>query len=266
MITIKDLQSFKQKNEKFSCLTAYDACFAKLIADIGIETQLIGDSVGNVIQGHQTTVPVTIDEMCYHTRHVARGNTNSLLFADMPFMSYAAIEQALQNAGRLMQAGGHVVKMEGGEWLCETIYQLTTRGIPVCSHLGLTPQSVHQLGGFKVQGRDQTSAERLIQEAKSVVEAGASVLVLECIPESLAADITAMLPIPVIGIGAGAATDAQVMVLYDILGLNSGYTPKFVKNFMDDVANETHSIRGAIEAFHHAVKQGLFPSKAHAFA
>ena len=266
MITIKDLQQFKLNQEKFACLTAYDACFAKLIADIGVETILIGDSLGNVIQGHRTTVPVTIDDMCYHTAHVARGNTHCLLFADMPFMSYATPEQALHNASRLMQAGGHMVKMEGGAWLCDTIHRLTERGIPVCSHLGLTPQSVHQLGGFKVQGRDQSSAGRLIEEAKMVVEAGASVLVLECIPHALAADITAMLPIPVIGIGAGVATDAQVMVLYDILGMNSGYTPKFVKNFMEDPANETHSIRGAITAFHQAAKARTFPSKAHTFA
>lgn len=263
MITLDDLSALKLSGEKFSCLTSYDATFARVIAQAGIETQLVGDSLGNVIQGHKTTVPVTVDEICYHTRNVTRGNTNSFILADMPFMSYAAPEQALRTATALMQAGAHCVKMEGATWLCDTVRLLSDRGIPVCTHLGLTPQSVHSLSGFRVQARDPEAAERLVAAAQAQVEAGARLLVLECVPAALAADLTQLLPIPVIGIGAGSATDGQVLVLHDMLGLVSGYSPKFVRNFLLETES---NIAEAITAYHRAVKDQTFPGPEHSFA
>jgi len=259
-VTISTLNRMKAKAEKFVCVTAYDATFASLISAAGAETILVGDSLGMVLQGHDSTVPVTVDDMAYHTACVARAQTESLLIADMPFMAYTTPEQTLHNATRLMQAGAQMVKMEGGVWLSESISMLVERGIPVCAHLGLTPQSVNAFGGFKVQGRTPKEAKSILADAVEIQDAGASLLVLECIPAALAADISSKLDIPVIGIGAGAGTDAQVLVLHDLLGL-SPRTPRFVRNFMQD----EDSVQGALKAFVLAVKSGAFPARDHTY-
>ncbi len=259
-ITAHSLRQLKQQGEKFVCVTAYDASFAAVIAGAGIETMLVGDSLGMVLQGHRDTLPVTIEQMAYHVEAVCRGNTGSLVLGDMPFMSYATTEQTLVNAAKLMRAGAHMVKLEGGAWLSNSIQKLTERGIPVCAHLGLTPQSVNTLGGFKVQGRSDTTARRIVDDALEVEAAGASLLVLECIPADLAGDISRQLAIPVIGIGAGPDTDAQVLVLHDLLGLNPR-PPRFVKNFLEGQS----SIESAIKAFAEAVKAGHFPAPEHCF-
>jgi len=256
-ITLTQLRKFKEKGEKISCLTAYDASFAHLIDQAGIEILLVGDSLGMVIQGHDSTLPVTVEDMIYHCRLVRRGSQRALLVVDMPFMSYATPSQALETAARLMREGqAQVVKLEGGAWLVETVRLLTERGIPVCAHLGLTPQSVHQLGGYRIQGRSDTEAKRLREDALALQAAGASLLVLECVPGDLAAEITASLKIPVIGIGAGAACDGQVLVLYDVLGVTFGRVPSFSRDFL----REAGSVSAAIGAFVGAVKGGSFPA------
>ncbi len=215
-----------------------------------------------VIQGHDSTLPVTLEDMIYHCQLVHRGNQHSLLIVDMPFMSYATPHDALETAARLMREGqAQVVKLEGGAWLVDTVQLLTERGIPVCAHLGLTPQSVHQLGGYRVQGRSETEAERLHNDALALQAAGASLLILECVPGDLAANITRSLDIPVIGIGAGASCDGQVLVLYDMLGITPGKRPSFSKDFLQ----ETGTIPAAIEAFIGAVKDGTFPGAEHTF-
>lgn len=259
-VTISTLGTMKAKAEKFVCITAYDATFASLVSAAGAETILVGDSLGMVLQGHDSTVPVTIDDMAYHTACVARAQTESLLIADLPFMTYTTPENTLHNATVLMQAGAQMVKMEGGVWLSESISMLVERGIPVCAHLGLTPQSVNAFGGFKVQGRTPKEAKSILADAVEIQDAGASLLVLECIPAALAADISSKLDIPVIGIGAGAGTDAQVLVLHDLLGL-SPRTPRFVRNFMQG----EDSVQGALAAFISAVKSGTFPAPEHTY-
>lgn len=259
-VTIQTLQEMKQSGEKFSVLTCYDATFARLMEAAEIDVLLVGDSLGNVIQGQGSTVPVTVDDMAYHTTAVANGNSKSLLIADMPFMSYATEEQALENATVLMQAGAQMVKLEGGAWLEETVLMLSERGIPVCAHLGLTPQSVNKLSGYKVQGRDEEGAEQIISDAQILEEAGADLLVVECIPAELGKHLSEILSIPVIGIGAGPDTDAQVLVLHDMLGI-SARLPKFSHNFLP----ETGSIEGAIEAYKKAVREGSFPAEEHCF-
>lgn len=259
-ITPQTLKTLKQDGKKFCCITAYDSTFAAAVDQAGIETILVGDSLGMVLQGNKDTLPVTIEDMCYHVQCVSRGASNALVIGDMPFMSYATYEQTLNNASELMRAGAHMVKMEGGEWLCESISALVERGVPVCGHLGLTPQSVNGLGGFKVQGRLPEQATAILEDAIALEEAGASMLVLECIPSELAAKITKTLSIPVIGIGAGPDTDAQVLVLHDMLGLNAR-SPKFVKNFMAGA----DSIQAAFKAFSTAVKDGTFPAEEHQF-
>ena len=260
-ISIQHLNERKQKGEKFAVVAAYDATSSQLIEQAGIDVILVGDSLGMVLQGHDSTLPVTIDDMAYHTASVKRGSKHSLIISDMPFGSYTNPQQALDNAGYLMQAGGHMVKVEGGEWLLETITDLTERSIPVCAHLGLTPQSVNVLGGYKVQGRDPETANQLLADAKAVEAAGASMLVLECIPTALATSIAEALSIPVIGIGAGPNTDAQVLVFHDLLGL-SAHQPKFVKNFMEDA----NSVQSALSAYNEAVKAGIFPAPEHCFS
>jgi 3-methyl-2-oxobutanoate hydroxymethyltransferase len=220
----------------------------------------VGDSLGNVIQGRDSTIPVTIDEMAYHTEIVKRGNSRTLLMTDMPFMSYATENQAMDNAAVLMQAGAQMVKLEGGEWLAETVYMLTERGIPVCGHVGLTPQSVHKLGGYRVQGKEEDAAQQMIDEAVILQEAGADLIVVECVPSSLGRDLSAALTIPVIGIGAGPDTDAQVLVLQDMLGI-SQRLPKFSKNFLAD----NSSIQEAIIAYGNDVRSGAFPAPEHCF-
>jgi 3-methyl-2-oxobutanoate hydroxymethyltransferase len=261
-ITLQQLKARKEAGEKFTCLTSYDATFAHEVSTAGVEMILIGDSLGMVLQGHDSTLPVTIADMAYHTAGVKRGNKGALLMADMPFMTYSTPQQAMENAALLMQAGAHMVKLEGGAWLCETVSLLAERGIPVCAHLGLTPQSVNKLGGYKVQGRDELQAELMQQDAQALVKAGADLLLLECVPSELARKITEDAPVPVIGIGAGPATDGQVLVIHDLLGLGSGRRPRFVKNFLA----EADSIQGALKAFVDAVKSGAFPDEEHSFS
>ncbi|RTR40197.1 3-methyl-2-oxobutanoate hydroxymethyltransferase [Shewanella canadensis] len=260
-ITSSTLLKFKQEGKKFTALTAYDASFASAFDSEGIDVLLVGDSMGMVLQGHDDTLPVTVEDIAYHTRCVRRGIERSLLIADMPFMSYATSEQAMTNATVLMQAGANMVKLEGGHWLLETISKLTERGIPVCAHLGLTPQSVHVFGGFKVQGRDSDNAQRILDEAKAIEAAGAQLLVVECIPAPLAKTISEALTIPVIGIGAGADTDGQILVMHDVLGISSGYIPRFSKNYL----KQTGEIREAIRAYIDEVAQGIFPGSDHTF-
>lgn len=259
--TIHQLQKMKQDGQKFATITAYDATFAKLFDDEGIPAILIGDSLGMVIQGHSDTLPVTIDEMAYHTRCVRRGTSNALVIADLPFMTYADTASACQNAAKLMAAGASMVKIEGGEWLCDTVKQLNRNGIPVCGHLGLTPQSVHVFGGFRVQGRDLDQAEEIYRSALALQAAGIQLLVLECVPAALAERITKALRIPVIGIGAGNATDGQILVMHDAFGITSGYTPKFTKNFLA----ETGEIRAAVRQYMAQVADGSFPGPEQTF-
>ncbi|MCW5589781.1 MAG: 3-methyl-2-oxobutanoate hydroxymethyltransferase [Legionellales bacterium] len=259
-IRCNHLIKMKQQHEKMVMLTCYDASFAKLLNENGIEIILIGDSLGNVIQGFSSTVPVTINDMVYHVNCVARGNQHALLIADMPFMTYATPESAFKHAMPLMQAGAEMVKMEGGAFLAPTIQQLTHYGIPVCAHLGLTPQSVNVLGGYHVQGKDELQQLQLIEDAKALENAGAKLLVLECVPAELASKITAQLTIPVIGIGAGNQTDGQVLVLHDMLGISSRQF-SFSKNFLA----ENSSIADAISAYVREVKNGQFPATHHGF-
>lgn len=260
-VTLHTLSAFKQAGEKFTVLTAYDACFAHAVSAAGVDVILVGDSLGMVLQGQDSTLPVSMDDMVYHTACVAKGNQGAMVMADMPFMSYATPEQTMENAALLMQAGAHIVKLEGGAWLTESVSMLAERGIPSCVHLGLTPQAVNKLGGYKVQGRDQAAAKRMIEDAVRLEKAGASLLLLECVPSLLAEEITQAVDVPVIGIGAGAQTDAQVLVLHDMLGLNPGRTPKFVKNFMDGA----DSIQTALSRYVAAVKEGSFPGTEHSF-
>lgn len=259
-VTISTLDKMKASGERFVCITAYDATFARLINEAGAETMLVGDSLGMVLQGHDSTIPVTIDAMAYHTGCVARAGGDALVIADMPFMSYSDAESAMANATRLMQAGAQMIKMEGGVWLSDTIHSLVERGVPVCAHLGLTPQSVNAFGGYRVQGRTPKEAKSILADAVEIQDAGASLLVLECIPAPLAADISRKLEIPVIGIGAGAGTDAQVLVMHDLLGLST-HQPRFVENFM--VGQD--SIQGALQAFVQAVKDGTYPEDRHTY-
>jgi len=256
-ITLSTLRKMKQNGEKFATLTAYDASFATILESAGVEAILVGDSLGMVIQGNSTTVPVTIDETIYHTRCVRQGSRNTLVIADMPFMSDATPELALANAARLMKEGGaHVVKLEGGAVIVDIVRLLSERGIPVCGHLGLLPQSINKLGGYRVQGRDETSAQRLLQEAAMLEAAGAELLVVECVPAALAKQLSEQLTIPVIGIGAGADCDSQVLVLYDLLGITPGRPPRFSKNFLA----ERGSVEAAVAAYVREVKTGEFPS------
>ncbi|MFV1997329.1 MAG: 3-methyl-2-oxobutanoate hydroxymethyltransferase [Acidiferrobacterales bacterium] len=262
-VTISTLTKMKQDGDKIVCLTAYDYSFASILDRAGIDVALVGDSLGMVIQGRDSTLPVTLDDMAYHCACVARGLERALLVADMPFMSYqTSREQALESAGYLMQQGGaKVVKLEGGEVMADTVQFMVDRGIPVCGHLGLTPQSVHQLGGYRVQGRDESSAEQIQQDALVLQQAGTSLLVLEAVPAELARSISSKLEIPVIGIGAGADCDGQVLVLQDMLGIYPRPSPKFSHNFMQG----TDSIEGAIKAYVSAVKAGDFPTKEHSY-
>jgi len=258
--TASSLSAMKANGEKFAVITAYDFTFSKLIENAAIEVILVGDSLGNVIQGRDSTIPVTVDEMAYHTEAVKRGNNRALLVSDMPFMSYASEAQALENAAVLMQAGAQMVKLEGGEWLADTVHLLTERGIPVCGHVGLTPQSVNKLGGYKVQGKEEEAAAQMIADAKALESAGAELIVVECVPSSLGRELSEVLDIPVIGIGAGPDTDAQVLVLHDMLGI-SQRLPRFSKNFLA----ENSTIEEAIKAYGDAVRCGSFPAPEHCF-
>ncbi len=261
-ITLSTLNKMKAEKAPIAVVTAYDAAFSRLAEAAGVEVLLVGDSLGMVVQGFDSTLPVSVDEMVYHTAMVNRGSHKAFLIADMPFMSHGTPRQALDNAGRLMKEGGaHMVKLEGGHAQVETVRHLTDRAVPVCAHLGLLPQSIHQLGGYKVQGRDSHSAERILQEAQELQEAGAQMMVLECVPELLATEISAALHIPVIGIGAGRGCDGQVLVLHDLLGITPGRPPVFSRDFMAG----TDSIQDALSAYVQSVHDRSFPAQEHCF-
>ena len=261
--TLTSLQQLKLQGEKIAMLTCYDATFADACCAAGVEMLLIGDSLGMVLQGHDSTLPVSVEEMVYHTACVKRGNKGAMIVADLPFMANATVEQTLNNSAALMKAGAHMVKVEGAAWLAESIRLLAERGIPVCAHLGLTPQAVNLLGGYKVQGRGDAQARQLRADAVALEQAGVAMLLLECVPSELAAEITQAVKIPVIGIGAGSDTDGQVLVLHDMLGLSlSGRVPKFVKNFMEGQS----SVQGALAAYVREVKAVSFPAAEHGFS
>ena len=251
-----------QDGDRITMLTCYDASFAALLDAAGVDTLLIGDSLGNVVQGHDTTLPVTLRDVLYHTECVVRGSKRAFVIADMPFGTFQLSPQrTFENAAVLMAAGAQMVKIEGGEPMAETIAFLTARGVPVCGHLGLTPQSVHQFGGYRVQGRSESQAQRLIAEAKMLQDAGAGMLVLELIPAALAREVTSQLTMPTIGIGAGVDCSGQVLVLHDMLDIYPGKKAKFVKNFLRGAG----SIQGAIEAYVKEVKAGTYPGPEHSF-
>ena len=261
-VNLTTLNKFKENSEKFTCLTAYESTMASVISDCGVDVILVGDSLGMVIQGHDSTLPVTMDQLIYHLECVVKGNQRSHIMADMPFMSYSTDDLGLENAKRLMQAGANSVKVEGGEWISTMAQVLSDRGIPVCAHMGLTPQTINRIGGHNVQGRDPSQKEKIINEAKTLEKAGAAMLLLECVPGDLAKIITDELKIPVIGIGAGVHTDGQIMVVHDLLGISClEKPPKFVKNFMENSA----SIQDAIKNYVNDVKDLKFPSSNHTF-
>ena len=255
-VTLHRLREMHAAGEKIAMLTCYDASFAGLLDAAGVDCLLVGDSLGMVMQGQASTVPVTLEQMVYHTQCVARGNRSAWVVGDLPFGSYqVSSEQALQSAAALMQAGAHMVKLEGGGWTAETVRFLVERGIPVCAHLGLTPQSVHALGGYRIQGRSEAAAATLREHAAALADAGAAMLVLELVPSALAREVTASLPIPVIGIGAGVDCSGQVLVLHDMLDITAGKKPKFVRNFMAGSA----SVQAAVQTYVAEVKAGRFP-------
>ncbi|MGI9303110.1 MAG: 3-methyl-2-oxobutanoate hydroxymethyltransferase [Gammaproteobacteria bacterium] len=261
-LSVSALARMKKESEKIACLTAYDAAFARLEDEAGVDIILVGDSVGMVVQGHDTTVPVTMDDMVYHTRLVARGCRRAFLMADLPFMSFTNVDQALDNSARLMQeAGAQMVKLEAGADQLEIMERLSMHGVPICAHLGLQPQSIHKLGGYKVQGRDEKSASALLKESHVLEESGADILLLECVPARLAEEITANSGIPVIGIGAGQHCDGQILVLYDILDIAPGKRTRFSKDFLDGQS----SIQGAVKSFVEEVKEKTFPDESHSF-
>ncbi|MDP3391275.1 MAG: 3-methyl-2-oxobutanoate hydroxymethyltransferase [Methylococcaceae bacterium] len=258
-LTVNDLAAMKQRSEKITCLTAYDASFSAVIDKVGIDVMLVGDSLGNVIQGQSTTLPVTLRDLVYHTQCVAKTRRRAFIVADLPFLGYITPVLAAKNAGKLLRAGAQMVKLEGAKIDCVNF--LVDQGIPVCGHLGLLPQSINLLGGYKVQGREPEAAQKLIDDAHLLQQAGAQLLLLECVPAALAKDISSQLDIPVIGIGAGVDCDGQVLVLYDMLGIGVGNRPRFSKDFLQDAA----SIEEAIASYHQAVKQLTFPSAEHSF-
>lgn len=264
--TILTLAQLKRDGEKFASLTAYDYCSAVAASNAGIEVILVGDSLGMVIQGHDSSLPVTVEDVAYHVRCVRRGvaaaEKKPLLMVDLPFMSYYSESASLENAAVLMREGAQIVKLEGGAWLAESTRLLSERGIPVCAHMGLTPQSVNHLGGYRVQGRDPDQAQAIIDEALLLQNAGASVLLLECVPAELGVRVTEALDIPVIGIGAGADTDGQILVWHDLLGLWPGKPAKFVKNYL---AGSKEGIQGAIADYVDEVKSGEFPATKHSY-
>ena len=262
-VNVSTLRDMKSAGDPIACLTAYDASYAQLVDLAGVDLVLVGDSLGMVIQGHDTTVPVTVADVVYHTRAVARGLRRAFLVADMPFMSYANPAQALDNAVRLMQEGGAMmIKLEGGEGQVEIVEHLARHDIPVCAHLGLKPQSVHKIGGFKVQGREREQADQMLRAAKRLQEAGSDIVLLECVPNEVGAEITGALDVPVIGIGAGPSVDGQILVLYDILGVTQGRVPRFVRNFQD----ESRTPLAACEAYVRAVKDRSYPAPEHCFS
>lgn len=264
-ITINTLKKMKQAGEKFVVLTVYDASFAAVLERAGVEVLFTGDSLGMVVQGQETTVPVTMEHMVYHTSLVSRARKHALVMADMPFMSFSDPQRALDNATRLMQeAGAHIVKLEGGGDMVAVVANLAKHGVPVCAHLGLQPQAIHKLGGYRVQGRDEHMAKAMLDDALAMQDAGADLLLLECVPRQLAKKISETLSIPTIGIGAGRDCDAQVLVLYDLIGISQGHRPKFAKDFLLECQGEV-SIEAAVRAYVQAVKQQIFPTDQHTF-
>lgn len=260
--TLSTLQSMRNKGEKIAVLTCYDASFATLLENNGVDVLLVGDSLGMVIQGRETTLPVTIDQMAYHTACVAAGAQQAFIVADMPFgTSQFSARETFSHAVQLMQAGAEMIKLEGGAEMAETVAFLASRGIPVCAHIGLTPQSVHQLGGYKVQGRGDVAAQKLLHDAQALQQAGAGMIVLEAVPAALGAEVTAQLTIPTIGIGAGVNCSGQVLVLHDMLGIYPGKKARFVKDFMLGAA----SIAQAVANYVAEVKSGTFPAAEHCF-
>lgn len=255
-MTLHRLGRMRAEGDKIAMVTCYDAAFSRLLDEAGVDVLLVGDSLGMVIQGNRTTLSVSVADMIYHTRCVANGNRTAWVIADLPFGSYQeSPSQAVENAARLMQAGAQMIKLEGGGWTAPIVRFLVDRGIPVCAHLGFTPQSVHALGGYRVQGREDAQASELQRQAKELADAGAQMLVLELVPSALARTVTASLPIPVIGIGAGSGCDGQVLVLHDMLNVTAGKLPRFVRNFMDGGVD----IRAAVRLFVSEVKRGAFP-------
>ncbi len=262
-VNVASLREMKERGEPIACLTAYDASFAQLVDVAGSDIVLVGDSLGMVIQGHDTTVPVTVDDVIYHARCVATGIVRAFLIADMPFMSYTTPHQALENAVRLMQEGGAMmVKLEGGQGQVEVVSYLARHDIPVCAHLGLKPQSVHKIGGFRVQGREADSERRMVEDARALEEAGADIVLLECVPNRIGRLVSDAVDVPVIGIGAGPDVDGQILVLYDVLGITRGRTPRFVRNFMTG----QDSPLDALESYVRAVKEREYPAEEHCFA
>jgi len=270
-IRIPTLLHMKQQHEKIVALTCYDASFIQLLNAAAIEVVLVGDTLGQIIQGYDTTIPVSIEDMAYHIRCVARKNTTALLIGDMPFLSYTSIAEALASAKQLMQAGAEMVKMEGGSELAPIVHALKGHGVPVCAHIGLTPQFVHHIGGYRIQGRDQQQATQLQEDAQALQRAGASLLVLECVPSTLATHISQSLHIPTIGIGAGVDCDGQILVCYDMLGMNMHKKLTFVKDFLGaqhvtpNAAAAENLILNAFRAYHAAVKEKIFPGVEHSF-
>ncbi len=262
-VNVSTLRDMKKRGEPIACLTAYDASYAALVDAAGTDLVLVGDSLGMVIQGFDTTVPVTVDDIVYHSRAVARGLKRAFLVADMPFMSYTTQAQALENAVRMMQEGGAMmIKLEGGEGQLEIVEHLARHDIPVCAHLGLKPQSVHKIGGFRVQGRDPEQAAAMVEAARRLQAAGADIVLLECVPNELGKSVTGALEVPVIGIGAGPDVDGQILVLYDVLDITIGRTPRFVKNFQKG----QDSPLAALEAYVRAVKDRSYPAPEHCFS
>jgi 3-methyl-2-oxobutanoate hydroxymethyltransferase len=260
-ITVPKLQAMRDAGEKIAMLTCYDASFSALCDRAGVDTVLIGDSLGNVLQGHTTTLPVTLDDIAYHTASVARAQTKALIIADLPFGTFGTPEDAFASSVKLMRAGAQMVKIEGGEWLAPTVKMLVERAVPVCAHIGLTPQSVHAFGGFKVQGKTDAAAAQLVRDAIALQDAGAQLVVIEAVPSALGAEVTKQLRIPTIGIGAGLDCSGQVLVLHDMLGIFPGKRPRFVKDFMEGQPN----IESAVRAYVQAVKEGTFPGPEHVF-
>lgn len=262
-VNIGTLRKMKVDGNPIACLTAYDASFAALVDAAGTDLVLVGDSLGMVIQGHDTTVPVTVGDVIYHTRNVARGLRRAFLVSDMPFMSYTTPEQALKNAVQLMQVGGAMmIKLEGGEGQVDIVQHLAKHDIPVCAHLGLKPQSVHKIGGFRVQGREPKAAKRMVDNARRLQDAGADIVLLECVPNEVGKAVTRALEVPVIGIGAGPDVDGQILVLYDMLDITQGRKPRFVKNFM----TELDAPLAAVSAYVQAVKDHSYPAPEHCFS
>jgi 3-methyl-2-oxobutanoate hydroxymethyltransferase len=261
-ITVPRLHEMKAKGEKIAVLTAYDASFAAQCESAGVDVVLVGDSLGMVVQGRSSTLPVSVDAMVYHSAAVARGLSSALLIADMPFMSFRDIDTALRTSEQLMARGGAtMVKLEGADYVLDIVHEVTRRAVPVCAHLGLTPQSVHKLGGYRVQGKTKAAADRLVADAKALQQAGADLLVLEAVPAGLAKRVTEEVAIPTIGIGAGADCDGQVLVLYDMLGITPGKRPRFSKDFLAGHG----SVLEAIRAYVDAVRAGKFPAAEHSF-